>query len=246
MSRVGKRLRYTFNGGVWRHPFLTLLALTYVIWGAWNWYIGRPIHAPDGILAPDDPVQTDLPASTFAAPQGRWALTAQARYRVTARILGVERYHFDHLSSLIPEDLALGWGPMSDNRILRKMEIYQSDRFYFWRAPRELPLGRDVIVSHSANTHVIPENAAVGKQLSRLRPGQVVTLTGLLVNARRDDGAWINSSMVRTDTGAGACEVMLVQAVDPAPHVYASTIGDAAPAATVTPAATAAPLGATP
>jgi hypothetical protein len=30
------------------------------------------------------------------------------------------------------------------------------------------------------------------------------------VDAVRNDGRWIKTSMVRTDTGAGACEVMLV------------------------------------
>jgi hypothetical protein len=198
---------------VWRHPLLKILALTYVLWGAWNWYLGRPVHPPDGILAPAEPVQIDGPEAP-AIRNGRWILTPRASYRITARILGVERYHFDFLSALIPEDLALGWGPLSDNRILAKMDIYQSDRFYFWRAPHELPVSRDVIISHSANTHVIPENSAVAHRLSHLRPGQVVTLTGLLVNGKRDDGAWINTSMVRTDTGAGACEVMLVQDVD--------------------------------
>lgn len=224
---------------MWRHPLLTLLALTYVVWGAWNWYIGRPVHPPDGILAPDEPLQADV-ASAPSSLHGRWTLTPRASYRITARILGVERYHVDLLSGLIPEDVALGWGPMSDNRILNKMEIYQSDRFYFWRAPREAPLGRDVIISHSANTHVIPENSTVGRQLSRLRPGQVVTLSGLLVNAKRDDGAWINTSLVRTDTGAGACEVMLVEEVDTAPHVYAGAAGDAVSLSAAT------PLGATP
>jgi len=223
---------------VWRYPLLSLFALTYVVWGAYNWYIGRPVHTLDGILVPGEPLQADVAASTAAFRYGRWALTPRASYRITARILGVERYHFDQLSGLIPEDLALGWGPMSDNRILDRMEIHQSDRFYFWRASRELSLGRDVIISHSANTHVIPGNATLGRQLSSLRPGQVVRLTSLLVNARRDDGAWIDTSMVRTDTGAGACEVMLVQEVDTAPDVYATAVDDAA--------ASAAPPGADP
>jgi hypothetical protein len=189
------------------------LALTYVAWGAWNWYIGRPVHPPDGILAPAEPVQTDVEAMpTYRV--GRWNLTPRASYRITARVLGVERYHFDFLAALVPEDLALGWGPMSDGRTLKDMEISQSNRFYFWKAPMGFPVARDVIISHSANTHVIPENSAVARGLARLRPGQVVTLTGLLVNARRDDGAWLNTSLVRTDTGAGACEVMLVQDVD--------------------------------
>jgi hypothetical protein len=94
------------------------------------------------------------------------------------------------------------------------MQISQDHRFYFWRTSSRVDLPKDVIVSHSANTHVIPANPRVERELSRLRRGQVVTLTGLLVDGTRDDGAWIKTSLVRTDTGAGACEVMLVQDVN--------------------------------
>jgi len=100
---------------------------------------------------------------------------------------------------------------MSDNSILKGMDISQANRFYFWRATPATPVSREVIISHSANTHVIPDGSVVARQLSRLRPGQVVTLSGLLVDGKRDDGAWIKSSLSRTDTGAGACEVLLVQ-----------------------------------
>ena len=47
----------------------------------------------------------------------------------------------------------------------------------------------------------------------RLRPGETVTLTGDLVDGVRDDGASIRTSLTRTDTGPGACEVMLVREV---------------------------------
>jgi hypothetical protein len=148
---------------------------------------------------------------------GRWTLTPRATYQITARILGVERYRVDFLAPLVPEDLALGWGPMSDNSILKGMEISQANRFYFWRAPLGIPVSTEVIISHSANTHVIPDGSLIARQLSRLRPGQVVTLSGLLVDGKRDDGAWIKSSLSRTDTGAGACEVMLVQNLSVSP-----------------------------
>jgi hypothetical protein len=75
-------------------------------------------------------------------------------------------------------------------------------------------LPKESIIAHSANTHLIPQNALIAKQLSRLRPGQVVTLSGDLVDGKRDDGRWIKTSMVRNDTGAGACEVMLVNGVE--------------------------------
>jgi len=201
---------------VWRHPLLKGLLAAYVVWGGWNWYIGRPVRCPDGILAPAEPRQGDV-ASVVQSRIGRWTLTPRATYQITARILGVERYHVDFLAPLVPEDLALGWGPLSDNRILKGMDISQSNRFYFWRSTPDTPVSKEDIISHSANTHVIPESPLIARQLSHLRPGQVVTLSGLLVDGKRDDGAWIRTSLSRNDTGAGACEVLLVQDLSIAP-----------------------------
>jgi hypothetical protein len=197
---------------MWRHPIVQLLLLTYVGWGAWNWIENRPVGEPDGIVVPGEPLQVDV-VDGETRRSGRWTLKVRAHYEVTARILGLERYHFDALAGLVPEDLALGWGPMSDNRILRSMNISQSNRFYFWRAGADVPISRDAIIAHSANTHVIPENVLVARQLSHLRRGAVVKLTGDLVDGVRDDGASIKTSLVRTDTGAGSCEIMLVREV---------------------------------
>lgn len=197
---------------MWRHPVLKVVLLAYIGWGGWNWFINRPVHPPDGVLAPAEPQQRNL-TSGEKVQVGRWTLTARADYQVTARILAQERYRFDSLADLIPEDLALGWGAMSDNRILKRIEISQSNRFYYWRAPPGTPIPLDQIISHSANTHVIPQNALVARQLSRLRPGEVVSLSGELVDGVRDDGRWIKTSLVRTDSGAGACEVLLVNDV---------------------------------
>src|SRR3981081_3470066 len=187
---------------MWRHPLLTIALLIYIGWGGWNWFFDRPFHQPDGVLAADDPQQTNVPVGDTVRV-GHWTLTVRADYRITARILARERYHFDALSGLVPEDLALGWGPMSDNRTLRTIDISQSNRFYYWRAPVSLPVPKDLIITHRANTHVIPLNSMIAKQLSRLRPGQVVTLSGELVDGVRDDGMWIKTSLVRDDTGAG-------------------------------------------
>ncbi len=170
------------------------------------------MHPRDGILAAADPLQTDYGASAPVS-MGRWTLTPRARYEITARVLARERYYVDALSDLIPEDLALGWGPMSDNRILRTIDISQSGRFYFWRTHADTPIPAATIIDHSANTHVIPADGMVRRQLLGLRPGQLVLLNGDLVDGTRDDGRWIKTSMVRDDTGPGACEVLLVRDV---------------------------------
>ncbi|HEY7963465.1 MAG TPA: hypothetical protein VID49_05080 [Steroidobacteraceae bacterium] len=181
-------------------------------YNAWQRFESRPLHPPEGIVAPDEPRQGDL---TGAAPvhHGRWTLTPRATYDVTARILSREDYRFDPLSDLVPEDLALGWGAMSDNRVLAAFDISQSARFYTWHLRGALPIPRADVISHSANTHVIPADAVVGRELARLRVGQVVHLHGQLVDGVRDDGASVRTSLTRTDSGAGACEIMLVESV---------------------------------
>jgi hypothetical protein len=192
---------------------LFLLLLLGALWqGVHLWQL-RDVHPLDGVLAPEDPVQVNLDAQPTLM-HGRWTLQPRAHYDITARILSREDYHFDAVADLIPEDLALGWGPMSDNRILKAFEISQDYRFYFWRALNGLPIPREVVIEHSANTHVIPADAFVRSQLRKLRAGQVVHLSGLLVDGVRSDGHWLHTSMTRSDTGPGACEVMLVENVE--------------------------------
>jgi len=194
-------------------PILLIVLATAALWQGFNSWQLRPVRPADGPIAPDEPRQTDVetaPVTTL----GRWRLTPQARYDITARILGREDYHFDALSDLVPEDLALGWGAMSDNRVLQVFEITQGARFYSWRPKQTLPIPRQAVIEHSANTHVIPADAVVAHQLKRLRVGQVVHLSGYLVNGVRDDGAHISTSLTRSDSGPGSCEVMLVEAVE--------------------------------
>jgi len=195
-----------------RTAFIVALAAAGV-WQGYNRWQLRPVHPSDGPIAPDDPLQADADGASPAV-LGRWRLTPRARYDITARILAREDYRFDRLSDLIPEDLALGWGPMSDNKVIRAFDISQSVRFYSWMPKQALPIPRQAVIEHSANTHVIPADAGVARQLKRARIGQVIHLRGYLVNAVRDDGAYITTSMTRSDSGPGSCEVLLVQQVE--------------------------------
>jgi len=197
----------------WRRA-LWIALFIFVLSKAWGQWEHRAIHPADGAIAPNEPLQTDANAAPVIV-LGRWTLTPRATYDITARILSREDYRFDPIADLAPLDLALGWGPMSDNRVLKALKISQGARFYSWRPVTEsLPIELGEVTRHSANTHAIPANAAVASKLARLRlGGQVVHLTGLLVDGARDDGMTIRTSLTRTDSGAGACEFLLVQQV---------------------------------
>src|SRR5664279_2678620 len=192
-----------------------LLAVLAGLAGFW-WWEGRPISQPAGILAPLDPAQTD-PESAVPWSFRKHKVTPLARFELRARVLSTERYRFDRAAELSPVDFALGWGPMSDSRILGAFTIQQRDRWYFWSAAK-LPIPAGDVISHSANMHMIPADPLVEKRLLAVKPGQLVELRGMLIRADGLDGWHWLSSLTRTDTGDGSCEVVWVESVSAADH----------------------------
>ena len=188
------------------------VALLLVLWGATSWWHGRPLQPPPGVLAPDAPLQVNLERGA-SLQQGDVTLTTRAHFDLTARVLSRKDYSFGADARLIPEDLALGWGRMSDSAVLAQIDIRQSDRYYYWRV-KQFPIPRREIETSSANMHMIPADAGVLNQLRQVRPGEVVHIEGFLVDASRADGWHWNTSMTRDDTGAGACELVYVESID--------------------------------
>lgn len=190
-----------------RRRGLLAMAALLTLSGIW-WWRGRPVVQPAGILAPEEPVQAPVEAPEAWTRDGH-RITPLADFEIRARVLGAERYRFDRPAELSPVDLALGWGPMSDSRILEAISIRQADRWYFWRA-KALPLPVQQITGHSANMHMIPATEGVARRLLSVREGQLVHLKGKLVRVDGKDGwHWI-SSLTRADTGDGSCEVVWV------------------------------------
>lgn len=180
--------------------------------GAWSHWRHRPLPQSPGVLAPDAPEQVDL-AHGAVLQRGDVTLTTRAHFDVTARVLSRADYSWDAGAKLVPEDLALGWGRMSDSAVLASIRITQSDRFYYWHVG-QFPIPRREIETSSANMHMIPADAGVQDQLEQVRTGQVVHIEGFLVDASRPGGWHWNTSMTRNDTGAGACELIYVESVD--------------------------------
>ncbi len=169
------------------------------------------VRYPPGEIAPTDPVQEKL-TSAQVHRVGKYAIRPVARFEVEARVLSTERYRFDRGAALSPIDLALGWGPMSDQTVLDQIHISQGGRFYRWRV-KNYPIPRRQIIEHSANMHMIPANDEVRKDLLAVRAGEIVQFEGYLVVASSQDGSIWNTSTTRKDSGAGACELVWVESI---------------------------------
>jgi hypothetical protein len=187
------------------------------LFGAWQLVSSRPIHRGPGEIAAADPLQSQMEAP-LTVTRGDFQVTGQARFSAEVRVLGSERYRLGDLADVSPLDIAVGWGPMSDSAVLADIDIRQSGRFYFWHFDEEPPIATEVIESHSANWHLVPANDMVWRKLRGLRVGDVVKLEGALVNLENPGVAMMSTSLIRTDTGAGACEIIYVEKASIRPH----------------------------
>lgn len=180
--------------------------------GAWRSFAHRALEQPPGELAPHDPKQRAIERPYEFEARG-FGLTARARFSLTARVLGREHYRLDPMAELVPYDLALGWGLMSDSGVLDRVDVSQGNRFYYWRtADESLPLTE--LARHSANMHLIAANTDVAAAIAGARVGQIVSLEGVLVDISRPDGGGMRTSLTREDTGAGACEIVWVERIE--------------------------------
>jgi len=188
-----------------------ILALAAMGLGIFALISSGAIDRPPGVLAANEPLQrlVQRPAFQF----GDYQLTPLAEFDVEARVLSVEKYRTDASSGLSPIDFALGWGPMSDSAVLEHFRVTQGARF-FTIYPDEQAIDIKLALLNAANMHLIPATGTLEDELKRVRPGNVVRLRGKLVSALGPNNFTWRSSLTRTDTGNGACELLFVEALE--------------------------------
>ena len=167
-----------------------------------------------GYVVYSTPVSIDTPPKQSKTNQEEfnfkgYTLKPLANFDITARVLSRKYYSSGKEAELSPVDLALGWGPMSQDSVINGINISQRGRWYFWET-MSFPITREEIQTNSANMHIIHANETVAKKLQQVKRGHVIKIKGYLVECRQDHWKW-RSSMSRKDTGNGACEIVYVE-----------------------------------
>jgi len=195
-----------------RYPILKSIAFIAALVAAWFVYhrMNAPITYPPGVLLAGEPEQHDPPYEV-SFDYKKFHLRPLAAFVIDARVLHRKTYRYDSQAALAPVDLAVGWGPMSDQEVLDRLTISQSARFYFYEYKNPPPIPKEEITAHSSNLHLIPSSDAIAAECKSLRTGELIHLSGLLVQATGPGiGTW-TSSTSRTDSGNGACELIWVE-----------------------------------
>lgn len=206
-----------------RWLWILLLGLLLALW--WTGRHGRtpmpassisgnaavPCPLPPALADADQPRQSEVGGRMTPFRLGNATVSPLAGFSLQARVLSRENYSLGRASDYSPTDLALGWGPMSAPGMAQKLNVRQAGRWYRygWSGDGP-PIPPEQIVMNSANMHMVPADIAAARSLERIGAGDVVRVDGWLIRIDHDQGWHWQSSLSRADSGAGACELVLV------------------------------------
>ena len=184
---------------------LIIIVFIYLFWPE------TVITYPPGETVATPPQQTNLTSEKKWTSE-EYTIEALAEYKIKARVLSRNNFSFGKESDLSTLDLALGWGPMSDQSVIDKIDISQRNRWYHWYA-EVFPIPKKEISLNSANVHIIPKDEAIEDKFDKVYRGSLVEMKGYLVKVTTSEGwRWV-SSLRRDDTGGGSCELFWVEEV---------------------------------
>ena len=169
----------------------------------------KKVEYGPGVMVSIVPVQTQI-EEDISFRHKSFNIIPMATIDMTAKILSKKNYYFDEEATLSPVDIAFGWGNMSDESVLKNIDITQSNRWYYWSAENS-EIARREIQQSSANMHLIPSNDSIMDAIKNTGTGNIVILGGMLVTAVMDNGRRWSSSLTGVDTGADSCELIWVE-----------------------------------
>ncbi len=181
---------------------------------------------PDEIDTSKDPMQAPYKSDEPIVREirnGHFTITSVAEYRISGMVVGKETYSSSWDGEISPVDLTIVWGKLSEPDYDKYISYSQRNRWYFYQYKPGSPFDNSFVVSHSANNHIIPANENIHEAVNTIKEKDKVVLEGFLVNLRgtyKGQPVTWNTSLSRTDTGNGSCELFYVSKIRIETKVY--------------------------
>lgn len=171
-----------------------------------------------------DPIQTNTTRDPFSIEVNKqhYSLTPRFDYDLTGVVVSYSNansftdiWHYDDWKDFINvRDLCVIWGKNVSSGVYKKLD-FSSDTWTCWFSWRDEATGQLFKWTDISNNHLLTENNQIKKQLMEAEIGDVVHFKGILTDYHNvDNGGWRKTSIKRTDTGNGACEVVYLDEFD--------------------------------
>lgn len=198
-----------------------LIALIIIILGLGYHYYDRYVYF-EQLNTSLEPVQKNLTEIKKLEKERdgvKFYIEPKAEYDIQALLISKEKYSSWDIAKIVPYDLALAWGDLAKKENIKSLNYGQRLRHVnYTYSYSEMKLSPEYIQSHISNNHIIPANEEVYKKIKGYKVNRIIHLRGYLVKLYvpvSDDRGFgtMDSSMIRTDTGDGACEIIYVEDV---------------------------------
>lgn len=190
-----------------KHIFLVLvLMVSYYMWDQ------RPVKHGFGVVAPDEPVLIKV-ARSQDFEIDHYKLDSFWKVETTARVLSHKRYWLDEKTHLAPLDIVLGWGSMSDERVLSQVQAPIKNREFSLDVIRP-PLTLNEIRKQIMFMHAVPGNETVKALLNSIRTGNIVTIEGYIVNIRDRSNVIWTSSLTANKPRLDNSQIVLIERIE--------------------------------
>ncbi len=149
-----------------------------------------------------------------------YTLYPRAQYSIEGLIVSQHRsdslFDLAHARSgdtLNSRDICTVWGRNLTAGVYRDVDFWSGDWtcYFQWTSPE---VGASFKFDEISNTHVLAKDPVIRAKIDELEIGDEYKMSGRLVDYEQAFGGRRNSSLNRTDTGNGACEVMYVESIE--------------------------------
>ena len=101
---------------------------------------------------------------------------------------------------------------MSNQMKVDKLDFWQNGRWYYYQTKRNEDQNLQTRAqSQSANIHIFPTTKKILNVMRDVKVGEIIKISGRLVNFKTPDGKLFKTSTSRNDTGSGSCEIIVVE-----------------------------------
>ncbi|MBT8046495.1 MAG: hypothetical protein KJN67_04955 [Pontiella sp.] len=172
-----------------------------------------PAYATLPAMALRDPIQipTSRPSFSAVVEDQKHSVKPIFEYRICGMVVscGFSKHQADYRKDKLNiMDVGILWGSNLDPAIYRHIKFH-TDGVWLKAKTKDKAVWEKLDQAQLSNNHLLSTNPVLTKQAKALKRGDVISIQGCLANysGRR-------SSIVRSDTGASACEIIWVDKIE--------------------------------